>query len=321
MGLFKPYFSAFPQLPAHLTPPNPPAQHQTATPVIINQATIVVDVLPIKISPFPEMGITKIKKDPQFVLIKQANVDVPVLSVHGYFVKELRTKTPLLDKNSQDILSIGSLTKLMTVVVAQDILATSTKITITPGIIATPGESGFVEGEIFSAGDLTKASLISSVNDAAFALAKESSKDFVFLMNAKANAIGMSTSNFSDPTGLDDELNFSTASDIALLAEHILNNYGGLSKITIILADKIISQNKKLTHALYNTNPLIEATSSPIFLLSKTGTTERAKECAVLITEINGGQFLIVLLGSDDRWSDISKIISWLSQTYSIEMR
>lgn len=324
MGFSKPYFSNMPSRSIHLPSQNAQINQSinntSSKPATPGQTSGQLNILPVKISPFPDLGIKKSKKEPTFTLNKKSNnINLLDLSASSYFVKELSTQKIVLDKNSKDILPIGSITKLMTVMVVKDSLASSSKILITPEILAIPGESGFVENEVFTAQDLIKASLISSLNDAAFALAKESVKDFIFLMNAKADQIGMISTNFSDPTGLDDELNFSTAYDVGLLAEYIFNYYNDLAKISVTPSDKITSLNQKLTHSLYNTDALITASSSAEkILLSKTGTTEKAKECLVIVAEINHGKFLIVLLGSDDRVSDAQKIILWLSQSYEV---
>ena len=76
--------------------------------------------------------------------------------------------------------------------------------------------------------DLLKGIIIASGNDACVALAEGiagSEENFADMMNEKAGEIGMTSSNFTNSSGINDPDNISTVRDIALMSKHLIQNY------------------------------------------------------------------------------------------------
>ena len=76
--------------------------------------------------------------------------------------------------------------------------------------------------------DLLKGIIIASGNDACVALAEGiagSEENFADMMNEKAGEIGMTSTNFTNASGINDPDNISTARDIALMSKHLIQNY------------------------------------------------------------------------------------------------
>ncbi|MEG2295411.1 MAG: D-alanyl-D-alanine carboxypeptidase family protein, partial [Oscillospiraceae bacterium] len=145
----------------------------------------------------------------------------------------LSTDTIVFEKNPDEKLPPASLTKIMTAIIVLENIQDldNTKITLTRyindmlyGINAQLG--GILIGETLSARQLIHATLIQSANEAALMLADyvgDGSIDyFVELMNKKAVQIGTTNTHFANPTGLADDANYSTARDMALIAEYAM---------------------------------------------------------------------------------------------------
>ncbi len=123
---------------------------------------------------------------------------------------------------------IASATKLMTALLAIEKLPLAKRLTA-PKYDAGPLESQIHlrPGERMSVADLMRALLLESANDAAVTLARGvagSVPAFVQRMNARARALGLRDTHFSNPIGLDQPGNYSSAYDLSLLARRLLGN-------------------------------------------------------------------------------------------------
>ena len=152
--------------------------------------------------------------------------------------------------------------------------------------------------------------LIESSNKSAYALSEAMGEPaFVNLMNKKAGDIGLKNTFFADPTGLSDQ-NVSTANDLSKLAEYILKNYPKIVEI---------SGTKKLFvpdfGTVENTDELLGEV--PEAICSKTGFTPEAKGCLLLVLNNpkNSDYLINIILGADDRFSEMKKLINWSSIT------
>jgi serine-type D-Ala-D-Ala carboxypeptidase (penicillin-binding protein 5/6) len=131
----------------------------------------------------------------------------------------------------------ASLTKLMTAYVTFAALAdqrieAGAVVTVSPAAFAAPGKAGarmFIEpGRPVTVEQLLHGILVVSANDAAIALAEHvagSVPAFVARMNAEARRLGMINTHFANPTGLSDPQNYSSAEDLARLAQRLLVDF------------------------------------------------------------------------------------------------
>ncbi len=143
----------------------------------------------------------------------------------------------LYEKDADASIYPASMTKIMTAVVAFDLLKsgeTSLDEMITVSEKAWRlSQSGYSSmfimlNDQISVEDLLKGIIIVSGNDACIALAEGLSgteKDFVTLMNEKAEEIGLENTNFSNSSGINDVDNYSTVKDILILSEYMITNY------------------------------------------------------------------------------------------------
>jgi len=227
------------------------------------------------------------------------------------------TQTVIFDKDSDQPLPIASLTKLMTVLVSLESQPLSQKIEITSQIISQQGNSGSLKvGERISVKELIKMALVESSNDAADALAEISGRDnFVNLMNLKAKEIGLRSTRFSTPTGLEAENNFSTARDLANLVILILKRYPLILDISSQSSITILSENEKPHHIAFNTNDLLAVGEIQDLKIvgGKTGYTDEAGGCIILVLKDQDNNYFInIILGTglrESRFSEMKKLI------------
>ena len=235
----------------------------------------------------------------------------------------------VFEKNSDAILPIASLSKIMTAYVALKNYELSDSIVITQKIVQTEENKGnFNIGEQLTVEELLASALIESSNDAAMAIAEIMGENkFVFLMNQEAKALGLEHTYFTDPIGLDPDngiggYNYSTAKELALLMKHILEKSGDDPKIANIIEIMrkqeydITLANGNFHHKAISTNKILD--EFPDMLGAKTGQTPKAKQCfLVILPKPKGNGYLInVVLGSNDRFKEMKTIINWLEKAF-----
>jgi len=244
--------------------------------------------------------------------------DIAARSALVLKVKSNGQQTVLFDKSSSQELAIASLTKLMTAVVSLENQPLSQEVEISSTSVSQEGNSGNLKvGERIMVKELLKMALIESSNDAAEALAEVSGREeFVVLMNLKSKELGLRSTYFSTPTGLEAENNFSTARDLANLMIFILKNHPFILEISAQPSVIILSENDRPHHRAFNTNELLTSFAGIDNLKivgGKTGYTDEAGGCIILVTKDQNGDYLIYLvLGADSqesRFSELKKLI------------
>ncbi|MFH1536262.1 MAG: D-alanyl-D-alanine carboxypeptidase, partial [Patescibacteria group bacterium] len=176
---------------------------------------------------------------------------------------------------------------------------------------------GLFNGEDLSFRSLLYGMLLNSGNDAAFTLAENypgGILGFVSAMNKKVLELGLQNTHFDNPAGFDSPNHYSSASDLAKITQEALKD----STLTRIFATKetnIVSLDKKYTHQLFNLNKLLEKVRGVVGV--KTGTTEEAKENLVTLVERDGRKILLVVLGSNDRFLETTRLIDWVDSNFA----
>ncbi len=121
--------------------------------------------------------------------------------------------------------------------------------------------------------------------------------------------------NFLNPTGLGLD-NFSTAQDLAKLAEYLLKEHRSILDITAMQEFDLYTADGKNLNKITNTNELLKESSDfeKRIIGGKTGETRTAGECLLLVLKAkNDKDYLInVILNSKDRFGETKKIINWL---------
>lgn len=206
-------------------------------------------------------------------------------------------------RNPDRPLPPGSLTKMMTALLVLERADLGQVATVSREASRETGTRlGLAPGDRMSVIELLGATLLGSANDACHALADHvagSEKRFVSLMNARAREMGLSNTRFANACGHDDPGLYSTARDLARLAETAMGN-PVFAKMSGLVEGEISTADGGKTFLLENRNLLIG--SYPGARGVKTGFTGRAGKCLAAFAERDGKRVLLVLLNAPDRW-------------------
>lgn len=229
----------------------------------------------------------------------QAEENIEV-SAESAIVMDQNSNRILFHKNANQKMRIASITKIMTAILAIESGKLDQYVTVSSRAVHTEGSSIYLqEKQKVKLKDLVYGLMLRSGNDAAVAIAEfvgGSVEGFVFMMNQKAELIGMSNTEFSNPHGLDDHENhYSTAYDMALLTKYAMEN----KTFKKIFGTKEYhrggfhwkNKNKLLNLYEYCTG-------------GKTGYTKRAKRTLVSTAAKDGLHLISVTLNAPDDWND-----------------
>jgi D-alanyl-D-alanine carboxypeptidase (penicillin-binding protein 5/6) len=171
------------------------------------------------------------------LLTASAAAQAPLLSARSWLLLDANSGATLASHEPARRLEPASLTKLMTAYVVFIALGESRirlddRVTVSSAAFAAPGREGarmFIEpGRAVTTDELLRGLIVSSGNDAAVALAQHtagSQAAFVERMNAEARRLGLADTRFANPTGLSDPQQYSTARDLARLAQRLRSDF------------------------------------------------------------------------------------------------
>jgi serine-type D-Ala-D-Ala carboxypeptidase (penicillin-binding protein 5/6) len=157
---------------------------------------------------------------------------------------------------------------------------------------------GLQPGERLTVAELLRGLLIPSGNDAATALARHSAgsvEAFVAQMNQRAAQLGLTQTHFVNPHGLDEPGHLTSATDLLTITRQVL---------TYPLVQEIVATSEAVVagHPLRNTNEFL--VTDPRVDGVKTGTSDAAGQCLIASFVQNGHRILLIVLGSQDRYTD-----------------
>lgn len=230
----------------------------------------------------------------------------PAISANTAAIREVDSQVLVYKKNVDVRFSLASVTKLMTALVALEYFNANSVITINSPVVEG-SNMGFYKGEKFYLKDLIYAMLLPSSNEAAFAIADNypgGSKAFVARMNKRAEELRLFNTHYADPAGLDDDNNYSTASDMSRLGTIVMRN----STIAGIVSTKkvVIKDMDGQEYSFENLNKLLGVDGVNGI---KTGTTEGAGQVLLTSKSSDGHSYVIVVMRSIDRFSDTLNLI------------
>jgi len=217
---------------------------------------------------------------------------------------------PVWERQANRRLPPASLTKLMTALLVLDDYRPQAEVTISRSATGETGSRlGLRNGDSFHVEDLLSAALIHSANDACRALAEHiagSEARFVQRMNRRARELGMRDTRFSNACGHDAPGHYSSARDLALLANESLK-HPVLLELTAKQQVKISALNAPGDYRFANKNALIGRYRGALGL--KSGYTPKAGKCLIAYAERGSTRVLLVMLHGGDRWWDTVDIL------------
>ncbi|MEM9336313.1 MAG: serine hydrolase [Patescibacteria group bacterium] len=280
-----------------------------------------------------EQTATPIKPLPPIENV-EAISELPELPIQARmaYVWDVREQRALYSKNPDDVWPLASITKLMTALVAYELIESEKDVALSLEAIRQDGNSGLIDGERFSLSTLSDFALVTSSNDAAYAMAQTAgallsngnhTEAFVAGMNIRADELGLMNTNFRNPTGLDvnetEAGAMGTARDVTFLMEYILKEHPEILEATQKTYDRVYNQDGAY-HGSENTNAL--AADIPNLIGSKTGYTDLAGGNLVVAYDTGLNRPIIVtVLGSsrNGRFQDVKTIIDAVSDGYSLK--
>ncbi|HTJ92153.1 MAG TPA: D-alanyl-D-alanine endopeptidase [Pararobbsia sp.] len=234
------------------------------------------------------------------------------------YVVDQNTHEVLFDKNSQAVMPIASISKLMMAMVVLDSKAPlDEQIEVTDedrDLIKNTG-SRLSVGSILSRDDMLHIALMASENRAAASLSRYypgGRPAFIAAMNAKAHALGMSDTHFLSPSGLSSE-NVSTGRDLVKMVDAAYQ-YPLIRQYSTDESYEVYTGRRTIHYG--TTNALVRGHKWDI-ALQKTGFINEAGECMVMRTTIQNRPIDIVLLdsyGKYSRFGDAQRIRTWIDE-------
>lgn len=234
------------------------------------------------------------------------------IPAHSILLKELRSGRILFEHEVEKRLSPASLTKIMSALIILEKGRLDDLATVSRNAARAPKTHLRLKvGEVFRLDDLLKAMMMVSANDACLAAVEHVGGDeeqFVTLMNAKASALGLSDTHFSNGCGFDGPDHYSTAEDLAKLSEVAMQN--------TVFRELVKEEREIITpvsgyraYVLHNTNRLLGRI--PGVEGVKTGFTSKAGRCLIAKVSQNGNDLLLVILNSNRRWNTAKSLIDY----------
>lgn len=236
-------------------------------------------------------------------------------------VYDLTNDRTLYAEDADTPLPLASITKLLTVYAASNVLKSDNVVTVTPHALAQRGDEAdgiFYDGESFSFGEIVRLTLAASSNIGAEAIAETAASaehtDIVSLLSKASRKAGLTQTTASNATGLDISAtvagSYGSARDVAILAGELLKKDPQLITATT-QSTVTITSLQGVHHRFSNTNA--DVTKYSGLLLSKTGYTDLAGGNLVIVADVGPDHpVAIVVLGSTvtDRFTDVSEMLS-----------
>lgn len=295
----------------------------------VKKTILVIIILAILLSIQTNIFAYEIEEDTDYIWLKEeiSNVSAdsikePNLNSRYALVLDRDSKAVLYSKDADKRVPMASTTKIMTAIVLLENLGVNNDLTLDTQIevckeagAINGSRLGLKRGDKVTINDLLYGLMLCSGNDAAIQIAVSiggSVEGFAELMNKKAEELGLKNSHFVTPHGLDMLGHYTTAYELALIADYALN----IEKISEVVKTKTytvaINGNSK---TISNTNELLGYLNGVNGV--KTGFTNGAGRCLVTSVSRNGFNIITVVLGADTKKIRTKDSISLIEYTYS----
>ena len=234
------------------------------------------------------------------------------ISAKSAVLIEAESGDVVFSKNSDAILPMASTTKIMTALVVLENARLDTVVTIEPYMTGIEGSSIYLqEGEELTVEELLYALMLESANDASVALAYTVGKTpsgFAEMMNERAKEMGLTSTHFTNPHGLDDSEHYTTAYELGVIALNAMEN-PEFCKIVSTYKKVIPLNNGEGSRVLINHNRLLRSYCGAVGI--KTGFTKKCGRCLVSCAIVDGVRLICVTLNAPNDWNDHKKMLDF----------
>ncbi len=231
-------------------------------------------------------------------------------SAQSAILIDLESGRAYYEKNADAVLPMASTTKIMTaLVVLESGMNLDEFFIVDSSAIAVEGSSmGLQKGDKVTLRALCYGMLLPSGNDAANAAAVRvagSIENFCRMMNEKARKMGLESTNFQTPSGLDDVNHHTTARELAIITYNAMKNED-FREICKCTTKAVEFGNPPYKRTLYNHNRLLRTYEGTIGV--KTGFTKKSGRCLVSAVERDGVGLICVTLNAPNDWNDHKRL-------------
>ena len=240
------------------------------------------------------------------------------VSARSAILIDLDEKSILYQKNARERMAMASTTKIVTALVACELLECDEAIKIPREAVGIEGSSVYLqEGEWLTIEQLLYALLLESANDASVALAiaaAGSVEGFAKKCNEKAYGLGLRDTSFTNPHGLYDENHYTTAYDLAILSAEALKNptiarISATKRASIPIGATPENPLGEGTRHLKNHNKMLSTYDGAIGV--KTGFTKKSGRCLVSAARRGDLTLIAVTLNAPDDWRDHTAMLDF----------
>lgn len=250
-----------------------------------------------------------------------APAPAPTLEVNAYLLRDVNSGTDIVSNKKDERLEPASLTKMMTAyltfdAIQQGHLKLDQVIPVSEKAWKAEGSRMFIEPrKSVTVDELLHGLIIQSGNDAAIALAEAiggTEDQFAMMMNAQSKKLGMTDSNYMNSTGLPDAKHFTTANDLATMANALIRDFP--EDYSRLYKQKEYTYNKIKQ---FNRNKLLWLDENVDGV--KTGHTQAAGYCLVSSAKRGDTRLIAIVLGAKNetmRASESQKLLNYGFQFY-----
>lgn len=247
-------------------------------------------------------------------------IDNPELNARIALIYDRASGRIIYEKNGNKQTPMASTTKILTSIVILENADLKETVTIGSKAAGTGGSRlGLKKNDKITVNDLLYGLMLRSGNDAAVALALHvggSIEGFADMMNKKAEKLGLTNSHFVVPHGLDNEGHYTTAYELAKMADYALN----IPKFKEIVSSKSATiYINGYPKAINNTNNLLGSVSGVYGV--KTGFTNGAGRCLVSSCKRGELDIITVIIGANtnnQRTADTKELIEYAFNNFSL---
>jgi len=264
-----------------------------------------------------------------FLLMMPLTVNAaPEIEAPSYILMEASTGRIICEQDADQRRSPASITKIMTLLVIFDHLGTG-RVRLDSEVMTSAyaksmgGSQVFLEeGEVQTLETIIKCIAVASGNDASVAAAEfiaGSEQEFVALMNARAEEMGLKNTHFEDCCGLSESDNhYTSARDVALMSKELITKYPQVLDYTKIWMEDITHETRQgsTTFTLSSTNKLLKMYEWTTGL--KTGSTSKALYCLSATASKDHIDLIGVVMGSPSNKSRFQDAMALLNYGYSV---
>lgn len=237
----------------------------------------------------------------------------PQLTARSVLMYDLNSNKTIYEKDAKERMPMASLTKIMTAIIALENRKENDRYIVFPSALVGEDSMGLKSGEILTLNELLHGLVLNSGNDASEVIAMnyaDGRDAFVQAMNDKAAALGLTDTNFTNPSGLQgDGIQYTTAYDLLVISRYALEKFPEFAAIAEKPEYLMPATKTHREFQLYNETNLL--TTYPGVKGLKTGYTPEAGMCLITYLNYKDHRIIGIILNSESRREEMKALLDY----------